>query len=422
MIGTVLRISWLNLSRDRVAQAMTFLLPLAFFSIFALVFGSQGRREIPPVKLALVDEDGSAASRAFGAALEKESAVSLVTQAKPRGAARNAEERVLDRSRAEALVKDGDVPVALVLPAGFGEGLGRFDSPARATILSDPSNPIAVPLLQGLVQKTAVTAQPDALARGGLALFEKYAGPMTLQQHQVIDGWLARPHAEEAASPAAGMLVATDTVAVVGGESASKGALVSFFAAGLGVMFLLFSSSAAAGTLLEETESGTLDRLLTSPLGMGRLLLGKWLFIALLGSAQLTLMFTWGALAFGLELRPHLVGFAVMTLASAAAAAAFALVLASACRSRAQLSGIATIVILMMSALGGSMFPRFQMTDAMQRLGLLTFNAWALDGYIKVFWRDAPVAELWPQVLALVLMGAAFLFVARQLARRWETV
>jgi ABC-2 type transport system permease protein len=75
----------------------------------------------------------------------------------------------------------------------------------------------------------------------------------------------------------------------------------------------------------------------------------------------------------------------------------------------------------MMSALGGSMFPRFQMTDAMQRLGLLTFNAWALDGYVKVFWRNAPVAELWPQVLALVLMGAAFLVVARQLARRWET-
>jgi hypothetical protein len=43
----------------------------------------------------------------------------------------------------------------------------------------------------------------------------------------------------------------------------------------------------------------------------------------------------------------------------------------------------------MMSALGGSMFPRFQMTDAMQRLGLLTFNAWALDGYVKVFWRNA---------------------------------
>jgi ABC-2 type transport system permease protein len=35
----------------------------------------------------------------------------------------------------------------------------------------------------------------------------------------------------------------------------------------------------------------------------------------------------------------------------------------------------------------------------MQKLGLVTFNAWALDGYLKVFWRDAPVWQLWPQVL-----------------------
>ena len=55
----------------------------------------------------------------------------------------------------------------------------------------------------------------------------------------------------------------------------------------------------------------------------------------------------------------------------------FGLVLATACRSRAQLSGVSTIVILSMSALGGSMFPRFMMSETLQRVGLVTFNAWA---------------------------------------------
>ena len=55
-----------------------------------------------------------------------------------------------------------------------------------------------------------------------------------------------------------------------------------------------------------------------------------------------------------------------------------------------------------MSALGGSMFPRFLMSETMQKVGLLTFNAWALDGYLKVFWRNAPLWQLWPQVLVLV--------------------
>ncbi len=41
-MGTLLRIAWINLRRDRVAQALTFILPIIFFSIFATVFGGQG--------------------------------------------------------------------------------------------------------------------------------------------------------------------------------------------------------------------------------------------------------------------------------------------------------------------------------------------------------------------------------------------
>jgi ABC-2 type transport system permease protein len=80
-----------------------------------------------------------------------------------------------------------------------------------------------------------------------------------------------------------------------------------------------------------------------------------------------------------------------------------------------------TNVVGELSALGGSMFPRFLMSEGMQRLGLLTFNAWALDGYLKVFWREAPLLELWPQVAVLVALTLAFLAAARLLARRWES-
>jgi ABC-2 type transport system permease protein len=73
-----------------------------------------------------------------------------------------------------------------------------------------------------------------------------------------------------------------------------------------------------------------------------------------------------------------------------------------------------------MSALGGSMFPRFLMSPGMQKVGLVTFNAWALDGYQKVFWRDLPVSALAPQLAVLAGLTAAFLIAARMLARRWE--
>jgi ABC-2 type transport system permease protein len=52
----------------------------------------------------------------------------------------------------------------------------------------------------------------------------------------------------------------------------------------------------------------------------------------------------------------------------------------------------------------------------------VTFNAWALDGYIKVFWRNVGIFELWPQVAVLVGLCATFLLAARMFARRWEVL
>jgi ABC-2 type transport system permease protein len=243
-----------------------------------------------------------------------------------------------------------------------------------------------------------------------------------------VDLWIPRlkaeagPAASSSSSAAAGgpMGVAVTIVDVLRTDD-RKGSLISFYAAGIGVMFLLFSAVAGAGgALLDEAESGTLERLLSTNIGMTGLLVGKWLFLTMMGVAQLTVMFLWGWVAFGLPLFSHLPGFFVMTIATAGAAAALGLVLATIARTRAQLSGFSTILILTMSALGGSMFPRFLMTDTMQRMGLVTFNAWALDGYLKVFWRNAALWELWPQVLVLVFLGAAFMLFARMLARRWE--
>ena len=63
------------------------------------------------------------------------------------------------------------------------------------------------------------------------------------------------------------------------------------------------------------------------------------------------------------------------------------MLLASACRTRRQAQTIANTVILVLSALGGSMVPRFFMPEALQDLGWLTPNTWALEAYSGIFWR-----------------------------------
>jgi ABC-2 type transport system permease protein len=259
-----------------------------------------------------------------------------------------------------------------------------------------------------------------------MAMFEKYAGPLTAAQQTAKDAWLkgisgiGQPNGA-AGSADASFGLATEIVNVMQ-PGRGDAATISFYAAGIGVMFLLFSCAGAGGTLLEEEESGTLGRLISSRAGMAGVLAGKWVFLTLMGVLQLVVMFTWGAVMFGLPLIAHLPGFIVMTLFTAGAAAGFGLLLATLSRSRAQLSGMSTIIILAMSAIGGSMFPRFLMTETMQKIGLVTFNAWALEGYLKVFWREASLVNLWPEVLVLTTLTGAFLLLARRFARRWETL
>jgi ABC-2 type transport system permease protein len=199
-----------------------------------------------------------------------------------------------------------------------------------------------------------------------------------------------------------------------------KSPTVAVFAAGLGVMFLLFSAAGAGGALIEEVESGTLDRVLSTRVTMTELLLGKLLYLSTVAVAQLTVMFVWGEIFFGLELHRHIPGFLVMTVVTALAASAFGLVLAAMSRTRMQLVALSNLLILVMSALGGSMFPRYLLSEKVQKIGLVTLNAWAIDGFMKVFWRDAPLTALAPQVASL-LAGAVILFIlARRVARRWE--
>ena len=146
------------------------------------------------------------------------------------------------------------------------------------------------------------------------------------------------------------------------------------------------------------------------------------MYLAGIAAAQLTVMFLWGSIAFGLVMRGHWIGFVIMTVSTALAASTFGLLLAALSRSRMQLVALSNLTVLVMSALGGSMFPRFLMPEFLQKVGLVTLNAWAIDGFQKVFWREEPLTHLWPQVLVLCAISVVFFALARRVARRWEAI
>ena len=136
MIFTLLRIGWLNLKRDRVAQALTFLLPILFFSIFATVFGNQ-RDSTQRVRVGVVDLDGSDYSSKLVKALEAEGSLRVQTTVEDKVTCR--------RPCVLSLIRKARSPSSVILPRVVAERLfWNADGTPRAKVhISRNLRPIA---------------------------------------------------------------------------------------------------------------------------------------------------------------------------------------------------------------------------------------------------------------------------------------
>jgi ABC-2 type transport system permease protein len=426
LIASIVRTALVSLRRDRGALALSFILPIGFFSIFAVIFGGH-RDSTPKITVIVADEDHSVASARLVRGLESEGSLNVLRRP---AAKKDVAQPEYTAATAERAVKDGTAPVAVIVPRGFGANPISFGGEQGRTgieMLKDSSDMVAPQMVSGLLQKVAMTSMADLMAERGSKYFDEEVGGFTAAQRARIEEGLEQlrkmQESRQSATGAgegfgSGGMIAVTSRDVVGGNKDNP--MVSFYAAATGVMFLLFTASGAAGALLDEAENGTLDRVLSSQVTMTTLLAGKLAYSMLLAFAQLVLMFVWAWAIFKVDLPHHVPGFVVMGVSTAFAVGAFGMLLASVCRTRAQLGALSTLVILLMSSIGGSMFPRYLMPQAIQNAGLLTINAWAIDGFTKVFWRDEPVSHLWPQVTVLLVTGVVLFLIARRLARRWE--
>jgi len=456
---------WLNRPWEVV---LALFLPIVFFSIFATIFGRglQSDRK-KKISISVIDEVSDHQSIKLIEVLKKQGELQFV----------DLTESVTPHQQAKDLIQRGEIKACLVIKiATTSESTDASTQaiPWAIDILSDQSDQLAAAYVESALQRHMMqlawwggdqsntksptwtnagqsakmtgsgrvmndrmtTAQGVHLAAENEVLLAPAinAGTATysiddgvqVQTNQADQGSAIRKQQKMAnrlnddgtGAPNDMEMVPVKIVNLLGDGKANP--VISMYAAGIAVMFLLFNATTVGGILIEERSNQTLDRLLSSNLTMDQLLLGKWFYMTFLGVLQITVMFVWASLVFKVDLAGHFDGFMMMTIATSLAASGFGLFMATLCKSRTQLTGVSTMLVLSMSAMGGSMIPRYLMSESLQKIGLLTFNAWAIDGYDKVFWREMPVGSLAPQLAVLALSSVLFLCIARLLAIRWE--
>lgn len=123
---------------------------------------------------------------------------------------------------------------------------------------------------------------------------------------------------------------------------------------GWAIQFLLFAVSASATSLFRERDAGIFQRLLAAPVTRAQILWSKFLFSVGLGLVQLLVLFIASSWLYGIELLPHVALLSLVCLFAAAACTSFGMLLAAVSPSPEAASGLATFLIMLMSAIGGA--------------------------------------------------------------------
>ncbi|HUX60007.1 MAG TPA: ABC transporter permease, partial [Ignavibacteriaceae bacterium] len=175
---------------------------------------------------------------------------------------------------------------------------------------------------------------------------------------------------------------------------------------GWAVMFLLFTLTGTSTSLFDESKSGVILRILSSPISRVQILWSKYLYNISLGCIQLFILFFLGYLLFNINIFSNFLNLVLMIIAASAASTAFGMLLAAFCKTAAQANGLGTFLVLTMSAVGGAWFPTFILPPFIQVISKLTIVYWAVEGFLKVLWNGYGFIDILPYLGVLIGIAA----------------
>ncbi|MCJ2092360.1 ABC transporter permease [Methylobacterium sp. J-072] len=402
MIGAAFRVMALSLLRDRAALVMAFVLPTVIFSIFAAIFsGATGDRI--RIHLGLADFARTAATQRLADALVADPSLRVTRLP------------ATDLAEVTQAVRSGAVDVALALrgdliapPADAPPG--PADQPV--VLVENPAKALATPIALGQLQRVLNEALPDVVLSRIVADVER-TGKIGPDERRFLDEAFAEQRAKKEPFSFASLVERQSTAA------GTANARVSYYAGAITAVFLLFAAMQGALSLVEERETGIAERLMAGPGGLPVVVLGKFGFLTLQGMVQAGLIFLAAGLLYGVEIGPHWPAFLTACLLVSAMAAGLALAACALAASRQQAHLASTFGVLLLSAVGGSMVPRFLMPPWLQQAGWLTPNAWAIEAYQNALgegFGSATPAFAVLGVLTLGGLGLALGLVARRTA------
>lgn len=406
----MLRIAFKDLKifmRDIKGMMLSFLLPIALITLFSLAFGGLGNpdKKQQAVSIFISDLDQTEISENVVKKLDELDEINI---------------EPVDFEKGKSEIMNGNKLAMLAIYKGFADSVNAGNKEPIELYYDE-----AREMEAGLVQYALVSNLMEIL--GSQSMKKKILKSVN-QRYPDIDPSIMASIEEEI-----GLQFESSDDNASGGnimdqmsglkitslsrkESVNWGLIQSF--AGTAVMMLLFSVAAMGSSILGEREDGTLKRLLYSPVNPLKIMFGKMIYAIIISTVQLLVMLVFSNLVLGLDLGNNLFYLFLVVVATAFACSGFGVFIAAISTTRKQAEGLSTIVILIMSAIGGSMIPIFFMPAFMQKMAVISVNYWAIHGFYDVLGREAQFVPFITKVGVLFLIGILMSTISAMLFKR----
>lgn len=381
-VFTMASLNLLQIFRDRSELVSIIGLPLLLTWVFGAAFGSVGggvRALVVPV----ADLDRSVYSARVVRAVDDPAAYEALG---------------VDEAAARTLVADGQSPVAVIVPQGFG---GRIEEgkTARLYVVRDPGSTNAqavVQVVEGAATRIAANAEAARIAAEALEGRAEFADLFEYAD----DLWSPDPP------------VGVETRVVLATEARENELTAppnTQYSLGFTVFFVMMVALGSAGGILEEREIGTLRRLLSTPVSRAEVLMGKTLGVALVAGFEAVLLVGFGSLVFGVPWGSDPLPVALVLGSLVLASTGMGVMISALVRTRGQMSALTPVVSTALAMLGGCYWPIEITSPFMQQVARLTPTGWAMAALKDVVARGMGIEAVIVPVAVLLAFGAVCL-------------
>lgn len=352
----------LHLRRDPRSLALAFLLPL----VLIVVFGYAITYDVKNVRIAVLDQDGSAASRLLLQSFESSGYFTVVRRLERYGEV----EPVLAEARAR---------IVLVIPPGFGSDVATGRA-TRVQVLLDGSDANTA----AIAQNYAATIVASFAAREGGDLFAPAVSPVSrVWYNQTLE---------------------------------SRNVIVPGLVA---VIMSIIAAILTALTIAREWERGTMEQLAATPVHRAEVVLGKLLPYVGIGLFDVALAAALGVTMFQVPFRGSVVLLAALTLLFLLGALGFGIFISAAVKSQ---------VLAMQAAILTTYLPALLLSDFIFPIATMPLPLKLLTHIVParyyvavtkgIFLKDVGLAVLWLDAVAMLAFAGAGLALALHAFRK----